>query len=166
MSTLSNSRPVWAVAAWLCATFAVGCPATQVRPPDRGNCPRSVVQSMEEMNLFKGPVYRVIIDINQPGKEWETGTYRPGPITSKVVNDSGPLPEGTLLYGQLWTEGVTQENEVVLGRYTEALLPDGRRVPICFILGISGLVTKQEGSKPGEARLRRQLNAIPVERWP
>jgi serine/threonine-protein kinase len=121
---------------------------------------------MEEMNLFKGPVYRVIIDINQPGKEWETGTYRPGPITSKVVNDSGPLPEGTLLYGQLWTEGVTQENEVVLGRYTEALLPDGRRVPICFILGISGLVTKQEGSKPGEARLRRQLNAIPVERWP
>lgn len=36
MSTLSNSLPVRAVAAWLCATFTIGCPATQVRPPEPG----------------------------------------------------------------------------------------------------------------------------------
>jgi hypothetical protein len=167
VSTLSNSRPVRAVAAWLCTTFSVGCTAPQVRPLPE-DCPREVVRSMEEMNLLKRG-YEVIIDINQPGEQQE-GTYRPGPIVSKVVKKewTGPLPDGTLLYGQLWTEGLTKEwQEAVLGRYTEALLPDGRRVPVCIVLGDStGLTIKNPGSKPGEARLPRKWSALAVRRWP
>jgi hypothetical protein len=81
---------------------------------------------------------------------------------------TGPLPEGTLLYGQLWTEGLTKEGqEAVLGRYTEALLPDGRRFPICFVLGDrTSLWTKNEGSKPGEARLPRESPVLAVSIWP
>jgi len=168
VSILSNSRPVRAVAAWLCTTVSIGCTAAQVRPLP-GDCPQETVQSMEEMNLLKKS-YSVIIDINQPGKQQQEGTYRPGSIVSKVVTYSwtGPLPEGTLLYGQLWTEGLTKEGqEAVLGRYTEALLPDGRRVPVCFVLGdLTGLTIKNPGSKPGEARLPREWSALAVRRWP
>jgi serine/threonine-protein kinase len=166
MSTLSNSRPVRAVAAWLCATFTLGCPATQLRPPERGSCPQEVIQSMNEMDLFRRDGYRVILDINQPGKNTDRGTYRPGPITSKVVE--GPLPEGTLLYGHFWMEGLTKYGrEAILGRYTEALLPDGRRVPVCIIPGdLSGLMVVGEGSKPGEAILPKEMSALAVEQWP
>jgi hypothetical protein len=137
VSTLSNSRPVRAVAAWLCTTFSVGCTATQVRPLPE-DCPRETVRSMEEMDLFKGDGYHVIIDIHQLGEPTERGTYRPRPIVSKLVKYSwtGPLPEGTLLYGRLWTEGLT------------------------------GLTRKDSGSKPGEARLPRAMPALPVRFWP
>ncbi|MFL5349740.1 MAG: hypothetical protein ACJ8AT_33500 [Hyalangium sp.] len=169
MSTLSNSQPVRAVAAWLCVTFSVGCPAAQVRPLPE-DCPQKAVRSMEKMDLFEGDGYHVIIDINQPGKGTDRGTYGPGPIVSKVVKYewTGPLPDGTLLYGQLWTEGLTKEGpEAVLGRYTEALLPDGRRIPICFVLGDqTGLTRKLEGSKPGAARLPREWIALAVTMWP
>jgi serine/threonine protein kinase len=169
VSTLSNSRPIQAVAAWLCATLSVGCPAAQVRPLPE-DCPPEAVRSMEEMNLLFPGDYRVVIDINQPGDAEQEGTYRPGPITSRVVKRSwtGPLPEGTLLYGQLWTEGLTKEgHEAVLGRYTEALLPDGRRVPGCFVLGdLTGLFIKNPGSKPNEARLPREWTVLAVRRWP
>jgi serine/threonine-protein kinase len=121
---------------------------------------------MNEMDLFRRDGYRVILDINQPGKNTDRGTYRPGPITSKVVE--GPLPEGTLLYGHFWMEGLTKYGrEAILGRYTEALLPDGRRVPVCIIPGdLSGLMVVGEGSKPGEAILPKEMSALAVEQWP
>jgi serine/threonine protein kinase len=168
VSTLSNSRPIRAAAAWLCTTFAVGCTATQVRPLP-GDCPLEVVQSMREMNLLKD-TYRVIIDINQPGTESQDGIYRQGPIVSKVVKYdwTGPLPEGTLLYGQLWTEGITKYGErAALVRYTEALLPDGRRLPVCFILGdMTGLTTSEPEARPGEVLLPREWTAQAVRYWP
>jgi serine/threonine protein kinase len=173
VSTLSNSRPVRAVAAWLCVTFSIGCPAAPVRPLPE-DCSQDAVEGMRKMNLLgeEGlPAgYRVVIDINQPGTAQEEGIYREGKIISKVVKYewTGPLPEGTLLYGQLWTEGLTKYGqEAVLGRYTEALLPDGRRVPVCFILGdLTGLITKNEGSEPGAARLPREWTVLAVRRWP
>ncbi len=168
MSLPSNSRPTQTVATWLCAVLAVGCPAAQVRPLP-GDCPREAVQAMEELNTLDTG-YRVVIDINQPGTQQQEGTYRAGPLVSRVVKDAwnGPLPEGTLLYGQIWTEGLTKEgDEAVLTRYTEALLPDGRRFPICFILGdYTGLVRKFPGSKPGAAVLPRVLDATAVRIWP
>jgi serine/threonine-protein kinase len=122
---------------------------------------------MEEMKLTTR-FLNVIIDINQPGTMSQEGTYRPGPIVSKVVQVNSPLPEGTLLYGHLWTEGLIKRGEeAVLARWTEALLPDGRRVPVCFALwDHTGLMSKLDGSKPGQARLPRQVYADPVDFWP
>ena len=126
---------------------------------------------MKELELVD-EMYSVVIDIGQPGNTQQEGIYHEGEIISRVVKEpwaNGPLPEGTLLYGRLWTEGLTKYGtEAVLGRYTEALLPDGRRVPICIVLGdyASGLVMKNPGSKPGQARLPRELHATSVLRWP
>ncbi|SEU14718.1 serine/threonine protein kinase [Stigmatella erecta] len=169
VSTFNNSRPIKAVAAWLCVTFSVGCPAAQVRPLPE-DCPREAVRSMEELHLLNQDSYRVVIDINQPGSNRQEGAYHEGKIVSRVVRYrwTGPLPDGTLLYGQLWTEGLTKEGEeAVLGRYTEALLPDGRRVPVCMVLGdLTGLTIKYPNSKPGQARLPREMSALAIRRWP
>ena len=158
MSPLSTSRPMKAGAAWLCATFSVGCPAAQVRPLPE-DCPREAIRSMEELNLFKG-TYQVIIDINQPGNGQQEGIYRSGPIVGKVKKYSwtGPLPDGTLLYGQLWTEGISKIGYgAVYGRYTEAQRQDLTWVPVCLQLhdrtnGTLG-VPKLPGSGPGAALL-------------
>ncbi|WP_224242236.1 serine/threonine protein kinase [Hyalangium gracile] len=168
VSTFSNSRPVRTAAAWLCTAFGVGCTAAQVRPLP-GDCPQEAVQSMEDLGLLRQD-YRIVIDINQPGTQYDQGVYHEGKIISRVETAWGksPLPDGTLLYGQLWTEGLIKRGrEAVLGRYTEALLPDGRRVPICFVLGDStGLTIKDPGSTPGQARLPRVWSAMSVEWWP
>ncbi|HYH94487.1 serine/threonine-protein kinase [Hyalangium sp.] len=168
VSTLSNSRPVRAVAAWLCVTFSVGCAATPIRPLPE-DCPPEAVQSMREMNLFPG-AYLAIIDINQPGDEGQVGTYQAGPIVSRVVTEGMPsrLPEGTLLYGQLWTEGLTKWGRAAAyGRYTEALLPDGRRMPVCFTPNDrTGLIAKIEDSKPGQTLLPRMWSVLATELWP
>jgi len=164
MPALSNSPPVKVVAAWLCATLSVGCASTPGRPLP-GRCPEEAVRSMEELDLLRG-TYQVVLDINQPGETTERGTYRPGPLVSKVVKYkfTGPLPEGTLLYGQLQTEGI---NGYVAARYTEALLPDGRRIPVCFVLGgWNGLLYPDEGSKPDAVRLPREFPAHAVDEWP
>jgi len=170
MSTLSNSRPMKAVAAWLCATFSIGCTAAPVRPPPDEDCPPGAVQSMAEMNILEQVAPEVVLDINQPGALDQRGSYREGPIVSKVVESkyNGPLPEGTLLYGQLWTEGFRKGGgEAVLGRWTEALLPDGRRFPVCFVLwDETGRMLKAPGDKPGEVNLPRELSLWPVRTWP
>ncbi len=54
-----------------------------------------------------------------------------------------------------------------MGRYTEAALPDGRRFPVCFVLGdATGRITWGEGSKPEAVNLPRRWRAMPVEEWP
>jgi len=171
VSTVRNSRPVRATLAWLCTTFSVGCAAAQVRPISEV-CPPETVRSMKEMHLLDRPhEISVVIDINQPGAANQEGIYRQGPITSKVVRQrwaTNPLPEGTLLYGQLWIEGIIKQGgPAVMGRYTEALLPDGRRFPVCIVLADprTGLLGTSE-SKSGEATLPREESAFPVLAWP
>jgi hypothetical protein len=111
---------------------------------------------------------KVVLDINQPGEEWEEGVYREGKIVGRVGDPGNDLPEGTLLYGQLWTEQIFYRGkDAVYARYTEALLPDGDRFPICLVLANRvGLFHKLPGSKPGEARLNRALPSHFVDYWP
>jgi serine/threonine-protein kinase len=160
VSTLSNSRPVRAIAASLCATLAVGCPAAQVRPLP-ADCPRETLQSMDKLGLLplgaEMREYLALVDINNPGDPGQQGiSPPPGKLVSRLLE--GPLPAGALLYGQVWTEGLTKGGrEAVYGRYTEVLLPDGRRLPVCMVLGegFTGLSVK--------ADLRREWSVTAVD---
>ena len=158
---------------WLCTTTGLGCPAAQVRPEPE-NCPAEAQHNMfEVLKLNEGMRLQAIIDIHQPGDPNQEGTYHDGPIIGRVVQrDWSPpeLPGGTLLYGRLWTgPGILDRDgeEAVLGRYTEALLPDGRKLSVCIALGgPAGRWNKEPGSRPGAVRLPQELPVGAVRRWP
>ncbi|WNG33251.1 hypothetical protein F0U61_06200 [Archangium violaceum] len=146
---------------------------TQVRPEPEDCSDEARRNMFEVLKLNEGMRLEAIVDINQPGEPTEEGTYRDGPLVSLVVQrDWSPpeLPGGTILYGRLWTgPGMQTRNgwEAVLGRYTEALLPDGRKLPVCIVLGgPEGRSRKLPGSTPGAVRLPRELPAAAVRRWP
>jgi serine/threonine-protein kinase len=127
----------------------------------------------QELKVRQGSPLEAIIDINQPGKPSEEGVYRDGPIISRITRGDGNLPVGTLLHGQLWTgPGIDElwENErlpAVMGRYTQAVLPDGRKYPVCIVLGdVDGRIAMEEGSKPGAFILGRNVPVSVVWRWP
>ena len=149
------------------AALQLGCPGTQVRPAP-ADCPaeaRDVMFNRERkdgLRLRPNDAVTLILDRRQPGSMADRGIYSDGPVTGVVqVSNVRGLPEETLLSGYLWTSG-----EVVVGRYTEAQLPDGRTVPVCIVVGRRGYVEKEEGSKPGAVRLPRTFPAYAVERWP
>ena len=164
------------LAAWLCAATSLGCPAAQVRPapPEPAECPEEARRVMfEELKLRRGGKYLSLIDINQPGPIQADGAYRDGPIIGRVRHDdtSSPgLPGGTLLFGRLWTgPGIKNQDgeESVIGRYTEAVLPDGRKVPVCIVLGgPEGRWYKEPGSTADVAVLPRELPVSAVWDWP
>jgi serine/threonine protein kinase len=174
VSTPARSTPSSLLAAWLCAAAGLGCPAAQVRPPEPADCPRDATDAMfQELKLRTASPLHAVVDINQPGDMSETGVYQDGAVIGRLTEGDGNLPEGTLLHGRLWTgPGIYDlqtnvEREAVLGRYTQAVLPDGRKYPVCIVLGDrDGRVPKEEGSKPGTAVLARDLPVSAVWRWP
>jgi serine/threonine-protein kinase len=172
-STPSSRSRFGVLAVWLCTATGLGCPAAQVRPEPE-DCPAEARHNMfEELKLNEGMRLQAIVDINQPGDPYEEGTYRDGPIVGRVVQREGTapqLPGGTVLYGRLWTSsGIQNRNgeEAVLGRFTEALLPDGRKLSVCIALGgPEGRWRKLPGSEHGAVRLPRELPVAAVWRWP
>ena len=119
-----------------------------------------------------GDLY-AILDVHQPGTGGETGVYRDGPIVGRTTKGDANMPAGTLLYGHLWTgpgiASVGDPNvEAVIARYTEVLLPDGRKFPVCIVLGNTrqSRWEKVPGSKPGATILPREVPVSAVSRWP
>jgi eukaryotic-like serine/threonine-protein kinase len=173
-SSSRNSSLSSLLAAWLCAATSLGCPAAQVKPPKPADCSEDARRAMfEDLKLTRGQYLVAILDINQPGSSQEDGLYRDGPIVGRVVQYSYTdpnLPSGTLLYGQLWTgPGIEDRDgtESVIGRYTRALLPDGRMVPVCIVLGgPDGRWRREPGSTPGTVVLPREVALAAIWRWP
>jgi len=84
---------------------------------------------------------------------WENG-----PIVSRVTDSrQSGVPRGTLLYGYVWVDA---DPEQALIHYTEAVFPNGRKVPICMHAadrrgpeGYSRGITKLHGSSRNGALL-------------
>jgi serine/threonine-protein kinase len=159
------------LAAALCSVAGMGCPVAQVNPAP-ATCPEEAREAMFrvlDVDTTKG--LKAVVDINQPGDQSQLGTYQDGPVVGRVVGYSWAdpaLPDGTLLYGRLWT-GVVDDTgrPAVMARYSEAKLPDGRTHPVCIVLGgFDGRVRVAPGSKEGAAVLPRELPISAVERWP
>ncbi len=173
MSTTPPSTPSSFLAAWLCAIAGIGCPAAQVKPPESEDCPKEATAAMfQELKVRTASPLQAVVDINQPGDTSEAGIYQDGPVIGRLTVGDGDMPAGTLLHGRLWTgPGIYDvagdvERPAVLGRYTLAVLPDGRKYPVCIVLGDrDGRVPKREGSE-GAAVLNRELPVSAVWRWP
>ncbi|WNG20956.1 serine/threonine protein kinase [Cystobacter fuscus] len=170
----TRSSPSLRLATWLCAVAGLGCPAAQVKPPSPADCPPEATQAMfQELKLRTGSDLSAIVDIDQPGNRNQEGVYTDGAVIGRLTKGDGLLAEGTLLHGQLWTgPGIYdletgKELPAVMGRYSLAVLPDGRKFPVCIVLGNpDGRVPKFESSKPGAAVLNREFPVSAVWRWP
>jgi serine/threonine protein kinase len=161
------------LAAALCAVASMGCPAAQVRPAP-AECPleaRLAMARVHDVGRGGGSGIYVVVDVNQPGDKDQLGTYQAGPLVSRVVDYSWAdrdWPAGTLLYGRLWTGVIdVTGHPVVMARYSEAKLPDGRTIPVCFVLGnLDGLVSVEPGPKEGSVMLPREYFLTQVWSWP
>jgi eukaryotic-like serine/threonine-protein kinase len=143
------------------AAAIAACSGAQVRP-DASRCPENALKAMRELSLYEGGVGSIFTDIEQSvGNTWESIPVHDGPIVSLINEALGGLPEGTRLYGRLWT----QEGRIS-GRYTRAELPDHRVVPVCFVYG--GLQGREwkEGSKPGAVLAPRVYGFRVVHSFP
>ncbi|RKG59114.1 serine/threonine protein kinase [Corallococcus sp. CA054B] len=166
---LKQDRPVRGRSLARDCTLAVGaastliaCAGAQVMPkPQR--CSTEALEAMKALNLRRDGKAAITLDIRYPFRpDAILATVGDGDIVSVLEEKHGGLPEGTLLYGRLWTAG-----EEVVGRYTRAETPDGRTYPVCFVLGNSdGRWPKAPGSKPGAVVLPRNVGYTVVDAFP
>ena len=119
---------------------------------------------MEKQNVEAGySGGEVLIDVNQPGEASGRATLQQGPIVSRVTDGEGVIPEGTLLYGYLWTGG-----KRIVGHYDRAKLPSGEIIPVCYTLADQGeqSIPKFWGDKaPGIAEVPRLVPVKAVKRF-
>ncbi|RKG84769.1 serine/threonine protein kinase [Corallococcus terminator] len=145
------------------ASTLVACAGTPLRPePQR--CPQAALDSMKELRLHRDEKGGLTLDIRYPWRmDVEDVTVKDGDIVSVLQERHGRLPEGTLLYGRLWTGG-----EWVVGHYTRAETPDGHTHPVCLILGNpeQGGWWKNPGSKPGATNVSRTVGYTVVDAFP
>ncbi|TSC29548.1 serine/threonine-protein kinase [Corallococcus sp. Z5C101001] len=149
-------------------TLAVGAGATLLScagaplVPKPQCCPQEALEAMKALNLERDGKATITLDARHPWSlDAETLTVSDGDIISVQEEGYGRLPEGTLLYGHLWTGG-----ERVVGRYTRARTPDGRTYPVCIILGNPEGWWKEKGSKPGAAIVDRRVGYTVVDAFP
>jgi serine/threonine-protein kinase len=118
----------------------------------------------EQFDQAWGSGPSIITDIQQsePTPEQKYATVRSGPIVSRTYSNEGQLPRGTLLFGELFTEGPR-----VYGRYERAQTPDGKEYPVCFILGNVDAQGEEKlpGSQPGAAHIPRVTLVTAVKRF-
>lgn len=145
------------------ASTLVACAGTPLRPePQR--CPQAALDAMKELGLRRDAKGGLTLDIRYPWRmDAEDVTVSDGDIVSVLKERHRGLPEGTLLYGRLWTGG-----ERVVGHYTRAETPDGHTYPVCLVLGNpeDGGWWKNPGSKPGATTVPRTVGYTVVDAFP
>lgn len=146
------------------AATLTACPGVEVRPSP-SNCPSEALATMRQLRMTLNDVAVILLDPAHPYGVEELGNavlVRDGPITSRLEENVGRLPVGTLLYGRLWTGG-----ERVFGRYTRARTPDGNEHSVCLNLGAgSEGLYKLEGSQPGYTLADPTPGIVVVDRFP
>ncbi|WP_223638795.1 serine/threonine-protein kinase [Corallococcus sp. EGB] len=144
------------------ASTLLACAGAQVVPkPQR--CPTEALDAMKALKLRRDGKAAITLDVRYPFRpDALLTTVGDGDVVSVLEEQHGRLPQGTLVYGRLWTGG-----EEVVGRYTRVETPDGRSYPVCFVLGNSdGRWPKAPGSKPGAPLLPRNVGYTVVDAFP
>ncbi|HEX8702477.1 MAG TPA: hypothetical protein VF815_26825 [Myxococcaceae bacterium] len=159
-----------AVVAATCLELSAGCTGAQVKPFEEEPCPAEALAAMEKLGITERTAGMLFLDIHQPDTEsGELGRYQDGPITSVLLGaERGNLPPGTMLIGALKTYSkrkTRSDFDVTYGRYTEARTPEGKRYPVCFLLGNPDGVLQYEDSRPGAVVLPRTLPFFAVKRF-
>jgi len=126
-----------------CAGASAGVSLRPDGSPGPQPCPAGALKAMQRLGINVPQSAFITIDL--PRERELPFTLYDGPIESVLVEALGPLPEGTLISGHVWTGGL----DVVI-RYHEARTPSGVTIPFCGVArDASGGMTKRPGSPPG-----------------
>ncbi len=150
----SKTKPstLKSTAAAACLGTAAACATPSSSFTKTEACPEGAITAMkQELGLRIGYSGGMIVNAQQSiwadvRQGLSYGTYRTGPIVSRTTDDDGlNMPQGTLLFGELWTDGAR-----LYGRYGQAQLPNGKRLPVCIELGGFGElgISVKPGSQP------------------
>ncbi|AEI62611.1 serine/threonine protein kinase [Corallococcus macrosporus] len=151
-------------AASAAVALQLGCPGSVQMRPSSGACPADAQQAMRARGLRTMASVMVEIDVSRKpdATSLSLRTYGDGPVRSRVNGPTRGMPEGTMLYGQVWTG-----DGRFFARYTQAEYPDGTIIPVCFVIGPDGSEEGYEGSKPGAVVFQFFHPAyIVYSRWP
>lgn len=161
------------------AAMLSACASVPERPTFPENCPREVVQAMRQAGLKIGTPFYMLLETRHHVDPEELREHpfpkvpvKTGPVIGSIDEHSTPnvFPDGTQFHGYLWTDA---DPELIFGRYTEAVLPDGRRIPICLMVTDDYTVQrgpikgtrKRSESRPGAVLASPYITALLVERY-
>lgn len=114
--------------AWALHTSCALLSLSERQGPSTEQCPRGAVEALRELGIRPGAVHAV--SLAPPGEPPKPLAVREGPgLSATLVGDWGQLQAGTVLYGQVYFGA-----ERVFARFTEARLPQGRRLAVCLQL--------------------------------
>ncbi len=161
------SSKAWKKALLLCLLQGgTACAGAQVRPQP-GDCPPEALAAMKALRINIHDAVPAWLDVTKP-RENMVDNYTDGPVVSSLLRDFGDLPQSAVLYGRLWVTGNGVDvfgRKKVYGRWDRAKLPDGREVPVCFIMGNPTGLPEAEVSPPGYARMARRAPLVAVKRF-
>jgi Protein kinase domain len=147
----------WCQCAGIVGTLAAlqaGCTGPQVRPASEP-CPPEVRDTYSELELKSGDATSILWNPDQQG---EMVWVKEGPLTSLVLEDTGKLQEGSLLFGEL---KIVDPRGLARARWTLAQLPNGKKYPVC----IQGTVMMEGHVKAGAIEAPQPSNVGIFDSW-
>lgn len=164
-----NTPEAWKAAVLLCLMQGGGaaCAGVPHRPVPEA-CPPDALAAMKMLRIDIADGEEAWIDLTKPRARRGLATYQDGPVVSSFVKRFGDIPEGSVLFGQLYVSGNGVDEfgrKKVYGRWDKVKLTDGRELPVCFRLGNPDGFAELEPSPPGHARLPHNMALVAVKRF-
>jgi serine/threonine-protein kinase len=161
-------RLTWCKAIGLGTALAMnaGCPGAQLRP-EPGDCPADAIKAMKKHGLKDGDDVEFSFGwVEEEGLSppLKSGRVEATIVASGVGRRTLLLPDGTRLFGELWTAG-QPVSDFAYARFYRAQLPGGPEFPVCIIASDDGDVPVLARPEPGVIRVDEGVIGTVVYRW-
>jgi serine/threonine-protein kinase len=119
------------IAVCLASSGCASGPKVRPPPPDE-KCPPGAMD-VHKSRSFQATNLLASLDLSDHLGRTRVVPVREGPITVRLLDGEGGIPEGTLISGQVFVATIG-----VYMRFTEARLPSGELLPVCLDADASG----------------------------
>ena len=142
-----------------------GCPGAQLRPEAPAECPSEAVQAMKEHGVWD-PSFLTFTFGEFDGS---SPPLRQGRVEAKKIGEvensrKSNLPDGTRLFGELWTAPDFNGNAYL--RFDRVRLPNGTEFPVCIVANDDGDIGVSYTPEPGVVKTGVHEEASVVFSWP
>jgi serine/threonine protein kinase len=151
--------------------MSAGCPGAQLRPPMPAPCPAEAIKAMEAHGLDDYDMVRFTFggsDEDPISPPLKHGRVEATVIYQESLSDPANLPNGTRLFGELWTapNPYDPESGYAYVRFDRVRVPNGPEFPVCIVASDDGDIVVDERPAPGVVRVGFWNNGYVVYEWP